>query len=81
MQCPEIMYRWDKTYPLGKGPLDRIKGSRILEVLKQYARDHKMFDHVRFRTEVVTVKEEDDGWALPISLLDHSADQYLHAHI
>jgi len=61
MQCPEIMYRWDKTYPLGKGPLDRIKGKRILEVLRTYAIDHKLYDHARFGTEVVTVKEEDDG--------------------
>ena len=61
LQCPEIMYRWDKTYPLGKGPLDRIKGSRILEVLQTYALDHELYDHLRFGTEVVTVKEEDDG--------------------
>lgn len=74
------MYRWDKTYPLGKGPLDRIKGSRILEVLTQYATDHKMYDHIRFGTEVVTVKEEDDGWALPTHLMDQSAEQYCHAH-
>ena len=57
------MYRWDKTYPLGKGPLDRIKGSRILEVLQTYALDHELYDHFRFGTEVVTVKEEDDGSA------------------
>ena len=55
------MYRWDKTYPLGKGPLDRIKGSRILEVIGQYARDHHLFTRARFGTDVVTVKEEDDG--------------------
>lgn len=61
VQCPEVMYRWDRTYPLGKGPLDRIKGSRILEVLQTYALDHELYDHCRFGTEVATVIEEDDG--------------------
>ena len=55
------MYRWDPKYPLGNGPLDRITGSRILERLRDYARDYQMFDHARFRTEVETVKENEDG--------------------
>ena len=46
---------------MGKGPLDRNKGSRILEVLHTYAEDHRLYDHARFGTEVATVKEEDDG--------------------
>lgn len=55
------MYRWDPKYPLGKGPLDRIKGSTILQRMREYARDHHMFDNARFQTEVETVKENEDG--------------------
>lgn len=55
------MYRWDQKYPLGKGPLDRIKGSTILQRVRAFARDKHMFDHCRFGTEVETVKENEDG--------------------
>jgi hypothetical protein len=54
------MYRWDPEYPLGKGPLDRIKGSTILEKMTEYALDWQLYDHARFGTEVVTVKEDED---------------------
>ncbi len=60
-QCPEIMYRWSHEYPLGKGPLDRISGSRVLQRMQEYARDLHMYDHARFGTEVVTATENEDG--------------------
>lgn len=59
------MYRWDPKYPLGKGPLDRIQGSTILQKIRDYARDYHIYDHARFGTEVSSVTENDDGSALP----------------
>ena len=55
------MYRWSSEYPLGKGPLDRISGSRVLQRMQEYARDLRMYDHARFGTEVVTAAENEDG--------------------
>ena len=59
-QCPEIMYRWHRSYPLGHA-LSKVKGTRVLERLREFAADQGMPRHTLLSTEVVTMQEAPSG--------------------
>ena len=59
-QCPEIMYRWHRSYPLGHA-LSKVKGARVLERLREYAADQGMPRHTLLSTEAVAMQEAPSG--------------------
>lgn len=59
-QCPEIMYRWHRDYPLGMA-LSKVSGTRVLERLRDFTRDRGMPRHTLLSTEVKTVAEAPGG--------------------
>ena len=61
------MYRWHRSYPLGPA-LSKVKGTRVLERLREFAADHGMPGHTLLSTEVVTMQEapSGDGCAHPL---------------
>ena len=54
------MYRWHRSYPLGH-PVSKVKGTRVLERLREFAADQGMPRHTLLSTEVVSMQEAPSG--------------------
>lgn len=55
-QAYAALYQWHPTYSLDKGPFTKVPGTKVLETLRKFAKDHGLEQHTHFHTEVTTIK-------------------------
>lgn len=56
MQAYAALYQWHPKYSLDKNPFAKVSGTKVLETLRKFARDHGIQKHACFHTEVTTIK-------------------------
>lgn len=60
-QAYEPNYRWDPLYRLDRREVSKPSGLAVAHTLKRFAADHSIDRFTRFSTEVLTVRQQEDG--------------------
>lgn len=66
MQAYAALYQWHPEYVLHPKPFTKVPGTKVLDTIRQFARDHGLERKTLFRSQVANIKRNNDKRCQPL---------------